>query len=133
MRTIIQTSKLRRALRLFGLEQEAQRLRSLVGAADDDLASERLLSAFRRLVRKRYRLLARMWHPDLGGDPQVMQLINAQYLILSRISVSRKREAGAVHIVVLVCHKMPPERDSRSSRSSRSSRGSRGAHTIKTN
>jgi DnaJ-class molecular chaperone len=35
-------------------------------------------------VRKQYRFMARKHHPDIGGDPQKMERINAAYQLLMK-------------------------------------------------
>ena len=117
----MKSPQLARALKLFGLEKEAKNLRRLAKSARDDQSRERLVAAFRRLVRKRYHILSRMWHPDLGGDPAVMQLINAQYLVLSRLTIKHTEQPEhKTLIVVFVCRKQPkaakPQREPKAAR-----------------
>jgi len=106
----MRSPQLTRALKLFGLEKEAKNLRQLLEATDDTRSRERLISAFRRLVRRRYHALAHMWHPDRGGDPAIMQLVNAQYLLLSRLTIKQAEPQKPIQIVVFVCRKQPAKR-----------------------
>jgi len=103
------STRLRRALRLLGLTQQAERLRQLMGSCRSEATGAKLHAAFRSLARRRYRKLALAWHPDLGGDPDVMKQINAAWALVDGLRFERQPDA-TVKIIIFVRYARPTGR-----------------------
>jgi hypothetical protein len=103
------STRLKRALRLMGLIEQAERLRQLIGSSRSEATADRLSGAFRTLARRRYRELALIWHPDLGGDPDVMKQINAAWALVDGLRFERQPDLS-VKIIVFIRYAQPTGR-----------------------